>query len=454
MKTTDKLHPRLYRLKQLLGGVLLSSVFCSANASLKVPTEIVLNINLATPVMEANKTHKAFIKISLEGFKQQDKQQRIPANVAIVLDKSGSMAGDKIEHAREAAIMAIRRLDNRDIVSVVSYDSRVKVVVPATKVSDKQTIYQAIRRIRTDGNTALFAGVSKGAQELRKFLDQNRVNRVILLSDGLANVGPQTPSALGQLGASLAKEGMSVTTIGLGLGYNEDLMTRLAGFSDGNHAFVENTEDLASIFQYEFGDVLSVVAQGVTIEINCGRDITPIRLLGRESEITGNRVRTRLNQLYSEQEKFIILEVEVPAQKAGADLELATINVDYYNLYTQKKQQLNDTIIASFSQSEEEVEAAIDSDAYESAVEQVANEYSRQALEKRDQGDIQAAQKILQKSATYLGSQGAALSSPKLMEQKAEALKDAAELDDEQQWNKKRKELKARQYKRSTQQKY
>ncbi|MEH6625988.1 MAG: VWA domain-containing protein [Motiliproteus sp.] len=441
-------------MKQLLGGALLALLACSANASLKVPNEIDLNINLATPVMAADKVHKAFIKISLEGFKQHNKQERIPANIAIVLDKSGSMAGDKIEQAREAAIMAIRRLDNRDIVSVISYDSRVKVVVPATKVSDKPSIYNAIRHIRANGNTALFAGVSKGAQELRKFLDQNKVNRVILLSDGLANVGPQSPRELGQLGASLAKEGMSVTTIGLGLGYNEDLMTRLAGFSDGNHAFVENAEDLASIFQYEFGDVLSVVAQGVTIEINCGKGIKPIRLLGRESDIIGGRVRARLNQLYSEQEKFVILEVEVPAQQAGSDLELATIDIDYYNLYTRKNQQVRERVSASFSQSKEEVEAAIDSNAYESAVEQVANEYGRQALEKRDQGDIQGAQTILKQSATYLGSQGAALSSPKLMEQKAEALKDADELGDEQQWNKKRKELKARQYKRATQQKY
>ena len=96
------LHP-LKRL--LLAGVMAvtaAAATATAQASLKVPNEIDLNINLATPVMEANKRHKAFIKISLEGFKQQGHQQRIPANVAIVLDKSGSMAGDKIAHAREA----------------------------------------------------------------------------------------------------------------------------------------------------------------------------------------------------------------------------------------------------------------------------------------------------------------------------------------------------------------
>lgn len=434
-------------------AALLVPVFQS-QAQAASDRQVNLNINLATPVMEAQKTHTAFIKIALEGFKQEQAQARIPANIAIVLDKSGSMGGDKIRYAREAAIMAIGRLDERDIVSVVSYDSHVNVVVPATSVSEKSAIYNAIRKVQADGSTALFAGVSKGAQELRKFLDRNKVNRVILLSDGLANVGPQTPSELGQLGASLAKEGMSVTTIGLGLGYNEDLMTQLAGFSDGNHAFVENAEDLASIFQYEFGDVLSVVAQGVTIEIQCANGITPLRLLGRESEIIGNRVRTRLNQLYSEQEKFVILEVEVPAQQPDTHLQLANVNVTYDNLYTQQNHQLSGEAVVKFSQSKEEVQASLDTQAYESAVEQVANEISREAVEKRDSGDIAGAQKLLKQNADYLGEQGAALSSPKLMEQQAETLRDADELDDPREWNKKRKELKARQYQRSTQQKY
>jgi len=416
--------------------------------------QVNLNVNLATPVMEAGQRHRAFIKVSLEGFRQQDKQARIPANVAIVLDKSGSMGGDKIQHAREAAIMAIKRLDERDIVSVVSYDSQVQVVVPATRVHHQQAIYEAIRHIQADGNTALFAGVSKGAQELRRFLSRNKVNRVILLSDGLANVGPQSASELGELGASLAKEGISVTTIGLGLGYNEDLMTRLAGYSDGNHAFVENAEDLASVFQYEFGDVLSVVAQAVSIEIRCRNGVTPIRLLGRESQIIGNRVTTRLNQLYSEQEKFVILEVDVPQQAADTELELVEVEVHYDNLFTQHQEQLSGLSIARFSGSAQEVKAARDDKTLEAAVEQVANEYSRDAIKARDSGDLEGARKILKDSASYLGSQAESLNSPRLQKQEEEALQDADSMELEQDWNKQRKELKARQYKRATQQAY
>lgn len=416
--------------------------------------EVTLDLSLATPVMTANSVQKAYIKISLDGFEREGHTERTPANVAIVLDRSGSMGGDKIRHAREAAIMAIDRLDTQDIVSVVAYDSQVEVVVPATRLQEREPVYRAVRAIRAGGNTALFAGVSKGAQELRKFLDRNRVNRVILLSDGLANVGPQSASELGRLGQSLATEGISVTTIGLGLGYNEDLMTRLAGMSDGNHAFVENAAELARVFQYEFGDVLSVVAQDLIIEIRCLNGVRPLRLLGREGEVIGDRVRTRLNQLYSEQEKYLVLEVEVPAQDAGHELELASVQVDYANLATRRSDRLDGRVQASFSASQEEVQLAVDKPALESAVEQVANEYSREAVERRDQGDVAGAKSLLEKSAEFLGSQAQVLSSPKLEAQKQEALQDADTLSSEEDWNRQRKELREKQYKRATQQSY
>jgi Ca-activated chloride channel family protein len=441
---------RLTYLKRLL----LTTFIGVSSISTVQAKQVDLNVNLATPVMEAERKHNAFIKISLEGIKQEQSQARIPANITIVLDKSGSMQGEKLYHAKEAAIMAVSRLNANDIVSIVSYDSRVNVVVPATKASDTTLISRAIHRIQANGNTALFAGVSKGANELRKFLDLNNVNRIILLSDGLANVGPSTPNELGKLGLSLAKEGMSVTTIGLGLGYNEDLMTQLAGFSDGNHAFVENAEDLAQIFQYEFGDVLSVVAQGVEIRIQCKNGVRPIRVLGREADISGSSVSTRMNQLYSKQEKFIILEVEVPAQSDSATVDLVDVDIKYIDLFHKRNETLSSTVAANFTRSQQQIDDAIDTKTYEAAAEQVANEFNRAAVERRDQGDIQGAKSILQKSADYLDNLGQSLSSPKLIEQKEEALQDADELENEQEWSKKRKELRERQYKRSNQQSY
>lgn len=176
--------------------------------------------------------------------------------------------------------------------------------------------------------------------------------------------------------------------------------------------------------------------------------------MGRESEIIGNRVTTRLNQLYSEQEKFVILEVEVPQQQAETELELVAVEVHYDNLITQNEEQLSGQSIARFSGSKQEVRAARDDKALEAAVEQVANEYSRDAIEARDSGDLEGAKQILKDSASYLGSQAESLNSPRLQKQEEEALQDADAMELDQDWNKQRKELKARQYKRATQQAY
>ena len=441
------------KLKSILLMIAVS-LFITSGAAART---IDLQVNLGTPVMEAGKNQKTFLKIGLKGFDLPAESDRAPVNMAIVLDRSGSMAGEKLARAREAAIKAIGLLQSGDIVSVVTYDSVVNVVVPATKVDDKQSIYRAIRRITDGGSTALFAGVSKGASEVRKFLDKTRVNRVILLSDGLANVGPSTPSELGQLGSSLGKEGISVTTIGLGLGYNEDLMTQLAGMSDGHHAFVQNSADLNRIFAAEFNTALTVVANQFNIIIRCADSIRPIRVLGRQAQIIGQEVHINLNQLSSNQEKYVMLEVEVPPGIAGEKMNLASVDVSYLDLKAKKRDSLQKSVSVNFSKKREDVRRAVNQPVMDSAAEQVVNEVSKEAVELRDQGKSEAAKDLLEKSFESLKgslSNSGAASSPRVEALEQEVQQDADEMDDNRNWNQKRKSMRERQFKYDNQQKY
>jgi len=367
--------------------------------------QVRLNVALGTPVMLADQKQTAHLKVGLTGFEMGGERARPPVNIAIVLDKSGSMSGQKIEKAKEAAIMALRKLNSRDIVSVVVYDSSVHVVVPATKLTDRDAIERAIRRISAGGSTALFAGVSKGAQEIRKFIDEDRVNRLILLSDGLANVGPSSPAELGDLGASFVKDGISVTTIGLGLGYNEDLMARLAMASDGMHYFAEEAADLAKVFKDEFGDVLSVVAQEVTVKIRCARGVRPVRVLRGDADISGSSVVVMLNQLLSGQEKRIVLEVEVPATEEGRSRDIATVEVSYANMQTKTTDLLTSSVEAAFSGSKKVVTENVDADAMAVIVRQQAAETFRTAMELRDQGKTKEAQELFMQNSVYLEEQ-------------------------------------------------
>jgi Ca-activated chloride channel family protein len=412
-----------------------------------------LNVDMSQAVFVADKSQTAYLKIGLAGMAENTSGKRAPVNVAFVLDRSGSMSGEKLRQAKQAAIMAIRKLSADDIVSVVAYDDYVQVLIPATKVSDRYQLINAINRLSPGGSTALFAGVSKGAAEVRKFISKNQVNRVILLSDGLANVGPSSPYALANLGGSLIKEGISVTTIGLGLGYNEDLMVKLAQNSDGNHAFVEHPRELARIFNYEFGDLLSAVAQDVEIIIQCAPGIRPIRLLGRPADIVGQQVVAKINQIYGRQEKYLLLEVEVPSKTAGSAMPVAMVEVNYADLIAKKRDQLNGVASVTFSSSSMVAKKSINKAVMINSVEQIANETNKRAVELRDQGKLKGAKKLLDDNSDYLQMNSQKYGSKRLKDFEMDNRRDADNLD-EKNWNRQRKSMRNLQNFRGTQQSY
>ena len=414
--------------------------------------QVHLDVAMGHPVVLAEQKETAYLRVAMTGFEMKDPSRRTPANVAIVLDKSGSMRGDKIAEAKRAAIMAIERLRSDDIVSVIAYDSTVNVLVPATKALDRERIASAIRRLQAGGNTALFAGVSKGAREVRKFLEEDRVNRVILLSDGLANVGPSSPGDLAELGTSLIKEGISVTTIGLGLDYNEDLMTQLADTSDGNHMFAETARDLARTFDREFGDVLSVVAQDVTVTINCAAGVRPVRVLGREADIVGQTVTTTLNQLYGGQMKYVVLELEMPPGSAGQEMKVASVNVSYANMATKFTDKLGGAVSVRFTDLPSLVEANTNADVMVAAVHQIGAETNRVALRLRDEGKIEEARRVLMSNAAYLGDNAAKYNS-KVLEDYAFTNEAGSLRLDDRSWRRQRKVMRREQYEIKKQQK-
>ena len=425
----------------------MAAIVLAAFAGLAHAAQVSLDVGLGQPTLLSGQKQTTYLKVALTGFEWKRPTDRPSVNIAVVIDKSGSMSGAKIQKAKEAAVMAVDRLASKDIVAIVAYDHNIRVLVPATKVSDKDAIRKGIGDLKAGGTTALFGGVSKGAAELRKFLDKKRVNRVILISDGLANVGPSSPKQLGELGGALIKEGISVTTVGLGLGYNEDLMMQLAQRSDGNHYFAENATELASIFKGELGDVLSVCAQEVTITIQCVEGIRPVRVIGRDADITGQNVTTILNQLYSGQEKYVLLEVEVPATPEDQVRPIANVAVTYSNMATKTADKLTSSVSARFTKSKELVAKSENRKVMIAAVEQIAVETNDKATALRDAGKIEEAKKLLIANGSYLKANGEKYQSGDLLKQGTLNLRNAETLD-KAEWKRTRKIM--RDYQSST----
>ena len=425
-----------------LAAALVGAAALFSQSSAAEPVRLCLDVDRV--VLPADSIERAVIKIGLDCLRLPRRESRPPVNLALVIDRSGSMGGDKIAKAREAALSAVRSLGPDDIISIIAYDTEVETLVPAQRVGRARGLEAAICRIEARGNTALHGGVAAGANELRKHIEDNRgVNRVILLSDGLANVGPSSPDELGRLGYSLMKEGISVSTIGLGLGYNEDLMARLALRSDGNTYFVENSADLSRIFAIELGDVLNVIARRVVIEIEFPEGVRPMHFVGRDGVIRGQRAEITLSQLYGGQEKFALVEVEVSPAKSGSECELARASVRYEDaangrsttLTAQRKVQFSSDRKVVISSADHRVQAD-----YAANVLAVAKD---QAIELVDKGRKDEASALIMKRTAELKTIGDVYSNTSVLTVAAAAAPEAERIKREGLDNAQRKSYRA-----------
>lgn len=401
-----------------------------------------LSVAVGNPVTAVDRTTTTYVKVAVTGGTSGGVRARTPVNVAFVIDRSGSMSGAKIAEARAAAIGALDTLGPDDIVAVVVYDDVVDVLVPSTKLTDRAAVKRAIRGIETRGSTALFAGVVRGAAEVRKFAGSGTINRVVLLSDGLANVGPSSSSELGDLGASLGREGVAVTTIGLGVGYNEDLMTLLARRSDGTHYFAERASDLARVFRDELSDLTSVVAQDVRVRIACAEGVRPVRVLGMDAWIDDRVVTASMNQLYAGQERFVLVQVEVSPHGGEGSFDVARAEVSYRDPVEGRTATLSGTVGVRACRDEGEIARAEDGRVMADASVLLATERARHAVLLRDQGKVEEARRLLLDNALELDDAATRYKAPKLKAYGQKNKDDADDVGNDANWNVQRKAMK------------
>jgi len=393
----------------------------------KIATSVNCKLELDRGILIAGESQRAVLKITLDAPKSEQHAERPAVNLCVVMDRSGSMSNaNKLEKAKDAAIEALHRLGPKDMFSLVIYDHNVETIVPAQSAANTEWIESRIREIRPGGSTALFAGVSQGAAEVRKHTEGKYVSRIILLSDGLANVGPSSPSDLGRLGAGFMKEGIAVTTVGVGTDYNEDLMARLSQESDGNTYFVKESSDLARIFNEELGDVLSVVAKKVKLIIECPDDVRPVSIIGREGRIRGRTVELSLNQIYGGQEKFVLVEVEVSGAKDGDRKEIAVARVSYENPFTSKEESSSGRLESRFSRNRDEVDHSMNASVDKAYRLNINAEVQAKVISLADEGKTKEAAGALKKSAAELYSTGRKYKDEELMK-KADEMKEQAE---------------------------
>ncbi|MGH3054263.1 MAG: vWA domain-containing protein, partial [Gaiellaceae bacterium] len=281
-------------------------------------TELKLKADRRLTADRGRDTH--FVFLSLRAPKLECSGDRPGLQVSLVLDRSGSMATEnKLGLARQAAELALARLTRKDRFSLVAYNQDVKLLMPSSAATPEALAEsrRELLRVWPSGTTALFDGFLKGAEQVASHLEDEHLGKVLLLTDGLANVGLQDPAAIAEHVGELRVRGVLTSTFGVGADFNQILLQGMADAGGGHFYFVEDASQIEDLLTSEVGEALETVARDVRISVEHGSEVQ-VRLLDAfRDEIIGPRVVTRLGALTSEQLIELVYEVVLPARSVG-----------------------------------------------------------------------------------------------------------------------------------------
>ncbi len=257
--------------------------------------------------------------------------RRIPLNLALILDRSGSMGGEKLARAQEAAALLVRRLWPEDAVGVAVYDHQVNTLIAAARGDDHALAESLIRSIRTGGSTNLSGGWLRGRELVQATMSEGGVNRILLLTDGLANQGITDRTALAGLCRSARANGITTTTIGFGADFDEDLLRAMADAGGGGAYYIEHADQAPGIFEEEVEGLLSLSAQGVTLEVTpeSGAELVAVRH-SYPRTTHGDTLRLDLGDLYATEPRLALIEFRVTPRTPGSEVAVARIRARGY----------------------------------------------------------------------------------------------------------------------------
>jgi Ca-activated chloride channel family protein len=282
---------------------------------------LTLDAQLASGALLHGGDGKTYLSILVTGANVQTQKRRLPLNLALVIDRSGSMSGEKIEHARRAAVEVIDRLDEGDRISVIDFGTDVRVLAPSVPATagERDRLKALVLRLPVNGGTNISGGLQAGLQQLEPYQRAGVISRMVLMSDGQANEGITSPQGLGQIAERAAREGITVSSLGLGLDYNENTMTRIAELGGGQYYYVREASQLAQVFAGELELASATVAQDVQVRIEPAAGV-------RVSEVHGYPYRTEadgsvwvsIKEVAARQTRRILVGLNVPVQATGA----------------------------------------------------------------------------------------------------------------------------------------
>lgn len=319
-------------------------------------------------------------------------KSRQPIHLGLIIDRSDSMKGKKIERTKEAAIQFINWLTRRDYICLITYDTECEVITPHIPLTDKQSVMQSIQMIQTGETTNLSGGWIMGLTELIINYEKNHFHHVILLTDGLANRGVTDHEKLITIGGKYHEKGVRTTTLGFGNDFDEDLLKSIADHSGGRFYYVENPEDIRKAFHSEFGELSSIVGQNLVIDFESKEEVVDV-YSDFPGEVKKNSFRLRPGDIFADDVKQILWRIQVPCDMSRDEV-IGSLKVSYTSVVSDMEPFLEEIQIVETAKSQE----------YEMQVNEVKQELwlvnsaklKLEAVILSENGDFSKAKKILQ----------------------------------------------------------
>jgi len=289
-------------------------------------TDIKLNTRTSHPLLYSDRPTERFFEISIDTAKLESGTVRPPLNIALVLDRSGSMGGDKIVRAKQAAEYILKQLTERDRVAVVVYDDEIDVIAESAFATSEhiRRCRNRLAEIHSRSMTNLFDGWLRGCDQLANLHDNRFVNRVLLLTDGLANVGTTDASEIARHARALFERGISTSTFGIGTDFDEDLLSKMADAGGGRFRYIAHAGLIPEAFREEFGDLASVVARNTTLTVSYPAAVTVDVRGGVPHESKKGTLAVSIGDLYAGERRPFVFRLRTNGGYADTELAIGS----------------------------------------------------------------------------------------------------------------------------------
>ncbi len=325
-----------------------------------------------------------------------DGSARPPINLALVVDTSGSMAGEPIEDAREASLAILDLLREGDRLSVVAFHSTTEVLLSSTVIEDNlDELREDIGRMEAQGTTDMAGGLQAGLTELMSHYEPNGVNRLVLLGDGV----PNDEAGIVAMAQASGERGMSVTAIGLGLDYNETLMGDIAQVSGGQFHYVEESEQVASLFRDEVIRMQRVSGRNAVVRLQPGPGVTIQSVVGQNVQNLGAYVEVHLGDLHEGEHRDLMVRATVEGRRPGATVELMDVHLGFDDAVMEGGRLERRVFLGAKSTDDvEELASGRNTDVEREAARMQAAAVTIQAVRMTREGELQAARAMLERA--------------------------------------------------------